>query len=109
MTPKLTPQEIDQIDREAEIEYPDIRIEERGSVELWEMHEFNDMQAYKREAYAAALRSERLKHRAEIQAYREFLQFVVADRKHNNVSKEMMAVFAENLIVRFQQTLNQFK
>jgi guanylate kinase len=47
------------------------------------------------------------KMESEIQAYREFLQFVVADRKDNNVSKEMMAVFAENLLIRFQQSLNQ--
>jgi hypothetical protein len=113
MTPKLTPQEIEAINREAETEYPDILIEERGSVELWEMYEFNDMQEYKREAYAVALTSERLKHKAEIQAYREALEkasgllSTLMPKEINTDDTKQMAIY--NVYHILKQTLNQFK
>lgn len=68
MTPELKPQETDAIRREAE-EYarkviPRNPMPEDKDFDLFEVYA---------ESYAAALTSERLKHKAEIQAYREVI------------------------------------
>ena len=46
------------------------------------------------------------KMEAEIQAYREFLEYIIKTRKDESVSKEMLAVFAENIIVKYHQPLS---
>jgi hypothetical protein len=61
MTPKLTPQELEAINREA-------------SDYAWiHYNEDNDDWSCIKKSYAAALTSERLKHKAEIQAYKDFI------------------------------------
>lgn len=104
MTPELTPQEIEQINKEAEEIYPDVLINERGIMELWEMHEHNDIQGCKREAYIAALTSERLKLKAEIQAYMTALEEVEVLLRGE--PSEENACEAHQIVLK---TLNQFK
>lgn len=91
---ELTPQEIDAIDIEAR-DYAWINYDK----------DKGDWMTFKT-AYAAALTSERLKHKAEIQAYRDGLNKII-DLYPNTESKAIIAL--NDMRQTAFDTLTQFK
>jgi hypothetical protein len=112
--PELTPQEIDEINREAE--------EYAKSQYVWPLNKHGEKMTQMvgqvnppffrkqiepiKKHYAAAITSERLKHRAEIQAYRDGLNKII-DLYPNTESKAIIAL--NDMRQTAFDTLNQFK